>query len=311
MSGVQKRNNIVGLPGVLRDAEQGRYAVGSFSPRYTVLIGSVLEAAEQESSPVIVQVSQKELDRYAIQPAEFAREFYRCVRAIPVSIPAVLHLDHTWEMEVIREAIEAGFTSVMIDASAHEIEQNIAISRRVAEYAHDHGVSVEAELGTIGTTDSVETDTDEELFTDPQDAERFVRETGVDALAVSCGTAHGVYMVRSPRIELARLQAIRSLVTAHLVLHGGSGIPSGMMREAIQLRNGGVSKVNIATDLELAFLGAVGRGERLTNAEARELGGYALRNGRAAVVATVRDKIRNFLGSANKAPFDEPGSMEE
>jgi fructose-bisphosphate aldolase class II len=248
-----------------------------------------------------VQISHKELVRYGITPADFAEEFFARIRGDHIEVPVVLHLDHTKELGTIAEAIEAGFTSVMIDASEQPLEENIRISKEVVEYAHARGVSVEAELGMIGTTDFVETDKDEELFTDPQEAQRFVKETGVDALAVSCGTAHGVYMVRQPRIDYARLAVIRSLTDVHLVLHGGSGVPAEMMSQAIRLPGGGVSKVNIATDLELSLLQALGREERMTDAECRALAPELLERGRAAVQATVAEKMKHFVGSFGRA----------
>jgi fructose-bisphosphate aldolase class II len=197
----------------------------------------------------------------------------------------------------------------MIDASEKSLDENIATTQKVVQYAHARGVSVEAELGMIGTTDFVETERDEELYTDPQEAERFVRETQVDALAVSVGTAHGVYKVRQPRIDYDRLRAIRARTPMHLVLHGGSGVPAAMMREAIQLPGGGVSKINIATDLELAMLGALGREERMTNAECRSLAPEQLESARAAVERTVSDKIKNFVGSAGKAASSSDGGI--
>jgi ketose-bisphosphate aldolase len=293
--------NVLTLKQALEVAEKNGFAIGSFSPRYTPMITPVLRAAEKMKSPAIVQISHKELVRYGITPKEFADEFYEKVTAEAITVPLVLHLDHTKELGTIAAAIEAGFTSVMIDASEKNLEDNIATSKEVAEYARAKGVSVEAELGMIGTTDFVETDKDEELYTDPVEAKRFVQETGIDALAVSCGTAHGVYMVRQPKIDTERLQAIRSLTPVHLVLHGGSGVPADMMAGAIRLPGGGVSKVNIATDLELAFLGALGREERLTNEECQALEPSLLEEGRAAVEHTVMDKISHFLGSKGQA----------
>ncbi|KIL38364.1 ketose-bisphosphate aldolase [Gordoniibacillus kamchatkensis] len=293
--------NVLTLKQALEVAERSGYAIGSFSPRYTPMIAPVLRAAQQTLSPAIVQISHKELVRYGIAPQEFADEFYARVRGEDITVPVVLHLDHTKEMETIAAAIEAGFTSVMIDASEKPLAENIAISKMAADYAHKHGVSVEAELGMIGTTDFVETDKDEELYTNPQEARLFVAETGIDALAVSCGTAHGVYMVRQPKIDLARLKAIRALTNVHLVLHGGSGVPAEMMAGAIRLPGGGVSKVNIATDLELSFLAAIGREERMTNAECQALEPAMLERGRSAVQATVADKITRFLGSGGQA----------
>ncbi|QHT63934.1 class II fructose-bisphosphate aldolase [Paenibacillus lycopersici] len=282
-------------------AEKGKYAIGSFSPRYTPVIQAVLRAAQKAQSPFICQISQKELERYGITPKEFADEFYARLQSEGITVPAVLHLDHTKTFSVIQEAVEAGFTSIMIDASEKPFEENVRISKEAVEFAHAHGVSAEAELGMIGTTDYIETDNDEELYTDPQEAKRFVEGTGVDSLAVSVGTAHGVYMVKEPKIDFARLEAIRQLTPVHLVLHGGSGVPAWMIEKAIRLPQGGVSKVNIATDLELSLLEALGREERMTNAELKALPPEELNAGLAAVEATVLDKIANFLGSQGQA----------
>ena len=288
------------LSQILPNAERGGYAVGSFSPRTTPMIQPVLRAGQAARSPLIVQISQKELIRYQVTPARFAEEFFAQMEGERITVPVVLHLDHTKEFAVIQDAIAAGFTSVMIDASDKPPDENIAITRQVVEFAHARGISVEAELGRIGTADFIETDTDEELYTKPEEAERFVRETGVDALAVSVGTAHGVYTVRQPRIDLPRLRAIRALTSVHLVLHGGSGVPAQMMQAAIQLEGGGVSKVNIATDLELAALTALGRESYLTDPEMNALSPEEQALARAAVERTVSDKIINFLRSHDK-----------
>ncbi|WP_028611363.1 class II fructose-bisphosphate aldolase [Paenibacillus harenae] len=297
MNDKKKRSNVITLKQALEMAESHQFAFGSFSPRYTAMIVPVLKAGQAMNSPLIVQISEKELDRYGITPKEFGGEFYAQLERLSITVPVVLHLDHTKALSTIADAIDAGFTSVMIDASEKPLRENIAITREVVHYAHARGVSVEAELGMIGTTDFIETDKDEELYTDPHEAKQFVEATGVDALAVSCGTAHGVYVVRQPKIDFARLQAIRALTPVHLVLHGGSGVPSEMMGRAIRLPGGGVSKVNIATDLELSFLQAIGREERMTNAECLALTASQLEQGREAVELTVSDKIRSFLGS--------------
>ncbi|MBD2872530.1 class II fructose-bisphosphate aldolase [Paenibacillus arenilitoris] len=301
MANRQKSNGVMTLKQALAVAESGRFALGSFSPRYTPLIEAVLKAGQAADSPLIVQISEKELIRYGITPEEFGERFYERMAGLSITVPAVLHLDHTKSLDVIAAAIDAGFTSVMIDASEKPLADNIAVTREVVEYAHARGVSVEAELGMIGTTDFIETDKDEELYTDPAEAKQFVLATGVDALAVSCGTAHGVYAVRQPKIDFARLRAIRALTPVHLVLHGGSGVPAEMMGEAIRLPGGGVSKVNIATDLELSFLSAIGREERIANEACKALPDETLAKGREAVERTVADKIGAFLGSRGKA----------
>lgn len=286
---------------VLQNAEQGGYALGSFSPRYAAMIRPVLRAAQATRSPLIVQISSNEFRRYEITPDHFAETFRHAFDEEQIDVPVVLHLDHTKDLAVIAQAIATGFTSVMIDASELPFEQNIAQTRDVVAYAHERGVSVEAELGRIGTTDMIETDEDVERYTDPDEAAEFVSRTGVDALAVSVGTAHGVYDVRAPKIDLARLHAIRARTPVHLVLHGGSGVPPHMVRDAITLPGGGVSKVNIATDLELAALAALGRSERMLDAAMAALPADEIARAQAAVEATVRDKIERYVGSAGRA----------
>jgi fructose-bisphosphate aldolase class II len=292
--------NVHNLNPILDAAEHGGYAVGSFSPRSTAMILPVLQAAQALRSPLIVQISQKELVRHQLTPKQFADTFYAEIQAHNITVPVALHLDHTRTFDVIQSAIAAGFTSVMMDASEKAYEENIAASREVAQYAHPLGVSVEAELGRITTTDFVETDEDKELYTDPQEAGFFIRETGVDALAVSVGTAHGVYLVRQPKIDYERLTAIRTQTSAHLVLHGGSGVPAAMIAEAVRIPGGGVSKVNIATDLELAALEALQRDTHLTDAEMNALPPDQLALARDAVEAVVRDKISHFLNSSGR-----------
>jgi ketose-bisphosphate aldolase len=298
---MQKVQNVYPLKTLLAQAEAGGYAVGSFSPRCTPMIAPVLRAGEQVRSPALVQISQRELEWAGISPAEFGEAFYNQVRSLSITVPVGLHLDHTWDMDIIQQAISGGFTSVMIDASSKELDENITLTREVVEYAHARGVSVEAELGRIFSADTAETDSDEELYTNPREAGRFVRETGVDALAVSVGTAHGVYMVRQPKVDLERLKAIRAQTPVHLVLHGGSGVPGEMMQAAIHLPNGGVSKINIATDLELALLPAIGLEKRISDAELLHLPPDLLARGAEAVQAVVVDKMENFVGSNGHA----------
>jgi fructose-bisphosphate aldolase class II len=295
------KNNLLTLSEILPVAQSRGFAVGSFSPRSTVMIQPVLHAAHNKRSPVIVQISQKELLKFQVTPQSFIAAFLAELEKISTEIPCVLHLDHTKDLAIIEAAIEAGFTSVMIDASEMNLEENIRISQKVVEYAHQFGVSVEAELGRIGATNLVETDSDEELFTRPDEALRFVKETNVDALAVSVGTAHGVYTVRQPKIDLPRLEAIRSMISIPLVLHGGSGVPAAMMHTAIELNAGGVSKINIATDLELAALEALQRQESILDAQWKTLPSEDLRKAQAAVEAVTEDKIVHFVLSENRA----------
>ncbi len=290
------------LTEVLRHTISERYAVGSFSPRYQKMIRPILEAAQENRSPAIVQISSKELTRYGIVPKEFAREYFMQKEALGITVPVTLHLDHTYDFQVIRQAVEAGFESVMIDASAKPFEENVAITRRVVEYAHERGVNVEAELGKIGANDQIETDVDDqELYTVPEEAVEFVERTGVDALAVSVGTAHGVYTVRQPCVQYALIREIKKQIPAYLVLHGGSGVPAEMVIRSYEIEGGGISKVNIATDLELAFLEAIGAAERGTDAWCSGLEEAVLEKGRKGVRDMVTDKMIHYLHSNQKA----------
>ena len=293
--------NVQNLTKLLEDATKNRYAVGSFSARYTKLIKPIIQAAINTDSPAIVQLSEKEVIRHKVGVKEFAEEFYRVVKELDPKVPLALHLDHTKTLDVIREAMDAGFTSVMIDASEMDYADNVAVTKEVVAMAHPRNITVEAELGKIGTTDFVETDHDEELYTDPQEAKSFCEETNVDCLAVSVGTAHGVYTVRQPKVDYARLEEINKLTKTPLVLHGGSGVPSEMVTKAAQMPTGGVSKVNIATDLELAMLAVVGKEGHLTEAELNSYSDEMIEKSREAVRLLVEDKIENYLGSANKA----------
>ena len=292
--------NLYKLATALKIAERHGYAIGSFAPRYTAMIAPVLRAGEKTKSPLIVQVSQRELTRYGIDAGIFAAAFFAAMKSERITVPVVLHLDHTFEKPVILAAIEAGFTSVMIDQSEKPIDENIRVTADIVSTAHARGVSVEAELGRIGTTDYVETDDDEEHLTDPEEAARFVAETKVDALAVAVGTAHGHYITRQPRVDIPRLTAIRARTKVHLVLHGGSGVPSVMIQDAVRLPGGGVSKVNIATDLEHAMLTALGLSERMT-AACLALSPDRMKLAQDAVERTVVEKIEGYLGSAGHA----------
>lgn len=295
--------NLMTLQAMLALAREAGCPVGSFSPRYTPVIAPVLRAGQQTRSPLIVQISQNEFGWYGVDAAEFAAEFFAQLEALGITVPVALHLDHTRDFAVIQQAIAAGFTSVMIDASDKPLAENIAITRQVVAYAHARGVSVEAELGRIGKADdedNVETADDEELYTDPAEARQFVAETGVDALAVSVGTVHGVYRVKQLRIDFERLRALRAVTGVPLVLHGGSGVAPDMIHRAVHIE-GGVSKVNIATDLERALLAALGREKRMSNAECKALPPETLAPGLRAVQQTVEDKITHFLQSAGYA----------
>lgn len=294
-------NTVQNLTSMLKDAAEKQYAVGSFSARYTKLIKPIIEAAICTNSPVIVQLSEKEIIRHKVGIKEFAEEFYRVVEELNPKIPVALHLDHTKTLCVIEEAMDAGFTSVMIDASELSFEENTAITEKVVKMAHPRGITVEAELGKIGTTDFAETDTDEELYTNPEEARKFCESTHVDCLAVSVGTAHGVYTVRKPKVDYIRLEQINQLTQVPLVLHGGSGVPSEMVVRAAKILQGGVSKVNIATDLELEMLSVIGREGHMTEAELNSCTTEQIEQSREAVRNLVELKITEYLLSKNRA----------
>lgn len=297
----KKPKNVVQLSYLLDTAQRGGFAVGAFNPRYTQMISPILRGAERMQSPLIIELAQIELELYQVSLSSFAESFWQSVDEVKPSIPLGLHLDHTKDLALIEEAVAYSFTSVMIDASAKELAENIAITRNVVDYAHARGVSVEAELGRIADGDAPETVNDKDLYTDPGEAEIFIRETDVDALAVSVGTAHGAYLVRKPKIDLEHLKAIRQSVPTSLVLHGGSGTPEQMVKAAIQLPGGGVSKVNIATDLEHAIWSELGCNQRLMEAEINLLNQAELDRCAQAVQNVVEEKISDFLLSKGRA----------
>ncbi len=300
MPEIKRLQNVVTLTELLPVAQRHGFAVGSFSPRYPLLIPPVLRAAQRLASPLIVQISQKDMTRCRVAVAPFAKAFYRYLGELTVHV--TLHLDHTEAFALIEAAVEAGFSSVMIDASDRPLPENIARTRVVADYAHAHGVSVEGELGTIGAFGFSETEaSDEVAMTDPEQVEPFVRGAQVDALAVSVGTVHGVRDGSAVVVDTVRLERIRQQTEVPLVLHGGSGIEAAVLRRAVRVPGGGVSKVNLATDLELAMLRALGSEARLVNAEIEALSKVDLEAAQAAVEGIVREKITAYLLSEGRA----------
>lgn len=231
---------------ILEHAKKNNYAVGAFNVNNMEIVQAIIEAAEETHSPVILQASQGAL-KYA--GVEYISALAK-VAAKQASVPVALHLDHGTDFKQIMACIRNGFSSVMIDGSQYPLEENIAKTKQVVEIAHSVGVSVEGELGKIGgTEDDVVVDEREATFTDPQEAKRFVEETGVDSLAIAIGTAHGPYK-GEPKLDFNRLKEIRKTVDCAIVLHGSSGVPYDAIRKATEL---GVSKINIDTDVRMAF----------------------------------------------------------
>lgn len=238
---------LMNMKDVLSIAQQNKFGVGAFNIASAEFARLVIEVAEKLRSPVILEVHPDEHEFTGDDFIYYLREL-----AIKATVPVVIHLDHGQTLEQVMRAIRTGYTSIMIDASALPFEENIAITRYVSEVAHAAGVSVEAELGTIGVAEgSSEGGHAETLYTDPQQAEQFVRETGVDTLAVAIGTSHGLYPSgKQPKLDIERLKAIKQRLSIPLVLHGGSGNKDAEVAESIQH---GVSKINISSDMKKAF----------------------------------------------------------
>ncbi len=238
---------LMNMKDVLSVAQQNKFGVGAFNIASAEFARLVIQVAEKLRSPVILEVHPDEHEFTGDDFIYYLREL-----AIKATVPVVIHLDHGQTLEQIMRAIRTGYTSVMIDASALPFEENIAITRYVTEVAHAAGVSVEAELGTIGVAEgSSEVGHAEILYTDPQQAEQFVRETRVDSLAIAIGTSHGLYPAgKQPKLDIERLKAIKQRLSIPLVLHGGSGNKDAEVAESIQH---GVGKINISSDMKKAF----------------------------------------------------------
>jgi fructose-bisphosphate aldolase, class II len=233
------------LKTVLAEARKGRYAVGNFDVFNVEMVRGILDAAEETRSPVILAYGEAFEE---LAPMEcFAQVMIGMARK--ATVPVVVHLDHAVGYELILRAVHCGFTSVMIDSSDKPLEVNIAATKKTVEVCRVFGVSVESELGHVsGLGDLYEND--DSVYTDVREAERFAKETGIDALAVAIGTVHGVYK-ETPRLNIERLKELRAVVDLPLVLHGGSGLSPEDFQETIRQ---GICKVNIFTDLTLAAM---------------------------------------------------------
>lgn len=231
---------------ILDHAKENKYAVGAFNVNNMEIVQAIIEAAEETQSPVILQASQGAL-KYA--GVEYIAALAK-LAAQNASVPVAVHLDHGTDFKQIMQCIRNGFTSVMIDGSQYPLEENIEKTKQVVEISKSVGVSVEAELGKIGgTEDDIVVSEREATFTDPEEAKRFVEETGVDSLAVAIGTAHGPYK-GVPELDFERLKEIREKIDIAIVLHGSSGVAYEDLKKAIEI---GVSKINIDTDVRMAF----------------------------------------------------------
>lgn len=237
---------LLNMKELLAAANENNFAVPAFNISSYAMFNGIMEASEEEHAPVIISIHPDELSHIGTDIIQAIRQ-----RAYKTKIPVCIHLDHGSSFEQIMIAIRAGYTSVMIDGSSLPFEENIAVCKKVCEAAHGADVSVEGELGTIGTTDSAETENQVIIYTKPDDAAKFVEETGVDTLAIAIGTCHGLYPAgMKPELKLELLKEIKSKVSIPLVLHGGSNNPDKEIGESVAL---GVNKINISSDIKAAY----------------------------------------------------------
>lgn len=291
------------------------YAVGAFNVNNMEIIQGIVDAAKEENAPLILQVSAG-ARKYA-KPAYLLKLVEAAV--IDTGLDIALHLDHGEDFDICKKCVDDGFTSVMIDGSKHPFQENIEITKEVVEYAHAHGVTVEAELGKLaGIEDNLKVDAKNATFTVPEEAAEFVQKTGVDSLAIAIGTSHGAYKFKGdPYLDFERLQEIHKLIPdTPLVLHGAStvlpefvakcneyggdipgaqGVPEDMIRTATKY---GICKVNIDTDLRLAMTAEIRKYmvEHPADFDPRKYLGPA----RDAIKGMVQHKLKNVLNASNK-----------
>lgn len=298
-------------------AMQGKYAIGAFNVNNMELIQGIVDAAEEQNSPVILQASSSAIKYagidYLMAMVKVAAEKYP-------NIPIAIHLDHGPDFETCKMCVDAGFTSVMFDGSKYDFEENIRLTKEVVDYAHAHGVVVEAELGKLaGIEDEVNVSADDAIYTDPAQAEEFVKRTGVDSLAIAIGTSHGAYKFKGEaRLRFDILKEVKERIpNTPIVLHGAStvipelvemcnkyggdipgakGVPDEILHEA---SISGVSKINVDTDLRLALTAGI-RKVFVEEPSAFDPRKY-LKPARELVKETVAHKMRDVFGSANKA----------
>jgi fructose-bisphosphate aldolase class II len=301
---------IANLREVLNEAENKGIAIPAFNTFNLEVTKAIIEAAEELASPVIVATTEKAIEYAGLE--ELASLLTPIAER--AKVPVVIHLDHGKSFEIILKVIRYGWTSVMIDGSEFPYRKNVSITRSVVEVAHPVGVSVEGELGRImGVEDDVSVEGKEAFFTDPEEAKRFVEETGIDALAVAVGTAHGPFKFEGePELDLERIESIYRITGIPLVLHGASKVPSEIVDEAnhfgasIKGTSGvpdrilyeavkrGVRKVNTDTDLRLAFTAGLRRyfAENPGVFDPRKYLGYAIER----VKEVVKDRIKVLRG---------------
>ena len=274
---------------MLYKADKEGYAVGAFNVENMEMVMAVIKACEETNAPAILQTTPSTV-KYAGLDMYYANVAAAAKRA---RVPIALHLDHGNSFELAMQALHTGYTSIMIDGSKLVLEENIALSKRVADVCRACGIPVEAELGKVGGKED-DMSCDDPGYTDPDDAVRFVNETGVTSLAVAIGTAHGIYK-GEPKLDVERLSEIRKVVSIPLVLHGASGVPDEAVKDCIRR---GISKVNFATELRIAFSDGI-KEYLAKDPEVFDPKKYCAL-GSEKVTALVKEKIA-VCGSAGKA----------
>ena len=284
---------IVNLNEVFKNAINDDYAIGAFNVHNLEFVEGVMRAAEEMSSPVILGIATISIDYAGLEPlAAITRDY-----AERSHIPTVIHLDHGDDIELVRQSIKLGFSSVMYDGSKYPIDENIKRTREIVDIAHAEDISVEGEIGVVGGFEGLDRgDVSHEqlqaLYTRSEEARRFVEETGVDALAVSVGTVHGM-PIQNADIDFQRLKEIHEAVDVPLVFHGCTGLKNEDYHKAIAL---GVKKFNVGTRLMIEFQKALKR----TIGQQENTLFYCLGEGTEAVAAAVKDRIK-ILKSVDKA----------
>ncbi|MBV7505169.1 fructose-bisphosphate aldolase [Bacillus sp. sid0103] len=283
---------LVSMKEMLIKAKAEGYAVGQFNLNNLEFTQAILQAAQAENSPVILGVSEGAA-RYMSGFKTVVKMVEGLMEDLNITVPVAIHLDHGSSFEKCKEAIDAGFTSVMIDASHHPFEENIEITSKVVDYAHSKGVSVEAELGTVGGQED-DVVADGVIYADPKECEELVKRTGIDCLAPALGSVHGPYK-GEPNLGFVEMEEIGNITGLPLVLHGGTGIPLKDIQRSVSL---GTAKINVNTENQIASAKAV-RETLAAKPEEYDPRKY-LGPARDAIKATVIGKIREF-GSNGKA----------
>ncbi|MEK5364051.1 class II fructose-1,6-bisphosphate aldolase [Peribacillus castrilensis] len=289
---------LVSMKEMLIQAKENKYAVGQFNINNLEFTQAILQAAQEENSPVILGVSEGAA-RYMGGFKLVVTMVKELMDEYKVTVPVAIHLDHGSSLEKCVQAIHAGFTSVMIDGSHHPLKENIELTKRVVEVAHAVGVSVEAELGRIGgQEDDIIADIESAYYAIPSECDQLVRETGVDCFAPALGSVHGPYK-GEPNLGFDRMKEVMELTGVPLVLHGGTGIPTKDIQKAIMF---GSAKINVNTESQISATKAV---REVLAAKPNEYDPRKfLASAREAIKDTVKGKMREF-GSSGRAQVEQ------